>query len=189
MKRASLVVSGLALCAMIGATPAKAQGGVEFSLGGGLSLPLSEDFDDAFGLGWHGLAALSFTPADFPLGFQLDGMYQRFGAEDIGGVDVDTDFRLIQGTANAVYRFQTAETSQFRPYLIGGVGLYNSDFTGDDAPDLDSETDFGLNAGAGFDMKFGNVGLFIEGRFHNVFTEDENTSFIPITAGVRFGGS
>jgi hypothetical protein len=67
--------------------------------------------------------------------------------------------------------------------------LYNMKLTGDDVPDnLDSETDFGINAGAGFDFQAGAVGLFIEGRFHNVFTEDESTNFIPITVGVRLGG-
>ena len=54
--------------------------------------------------------------------------------------------------------------------------------------DAESESDFGVNAGAGFDFQLGSVGLFVEGRFHNVFTEDNSTSFIPITAGIRFGG-
>jgi hypothetical protein len=70
------------------------------------------------------------------------------------------------------------------------VGLYNGKVTGDDViGDPESETDFGINAGAGFDFVAGAVGLFVEGRFHNVFTEDESTNFIPITVGVRLGGS
>lgn len=55
-------------------------------------------------------------------------------------------------------------------------------------PAWKSETKFGLNAGAGFDFKAGSVGLFIEGRFHNVFTDESDAQFIPITVGVRFGG-
>jgi hypothetical protein len=31
--------------------------------------------------------------------------------------------------------------------------------------------------------------VFVEGRFHNVFTEGDNTNFIPFTVGVRFGGN
>jgi hypothetical protein len=54
---------------------------------------------------------------------------------------------------------------------------------------VESVTKFGINAGAGFDFKAGAAGVFLEGRFHNVFTEGDNTSFIPITVGVRFGGS
>ncbi len=53
----------------------------------------------------------------------------------------------------------------------------------------ESETDFGINGGAGFDFVAGSLSLFVEGRFHNVFTEGESSNFIPITVGVRLGGS
>jgi hypothetical protein len=49
-------------------------------------------------------------------------------------------------------------------------------------------TDFGINAGAGFDFKAGSAGLFVEGRFHDVFTDGGSTQFIPITVGIRLGG-
>jgi hypothetical protein len=178
------VVVGAVLLATVGAAPAVAQ--ARFSLGGGLTVPLG-DFDDAVGTGWHGLAALGFQPADLPVGFQIDGMYQRFGFDEVPD-DFDANFQLIQGTANVVYTFTTAEESTFHPYLIGGVGLYNAKATGDDVGDTESQTDFGVNAGAGFDFRLGSVGLFVEGRFHNVFTEDNSTNFIPITAGIRLGG-
>ncbi|MBA3260265.1 MAG: outer membrane beta-barrel protein [Gemmatimonadales bacterium] len=187
MERLSQVLSGLALTAVLGATPAMAQG-AEFSLGGGLTLPLS-DFGDVSNTGWHGLAAVSFAPSSFPLGIQIDGMYQRLGVEDFGGIDSDISTQIIQGTANVIYKFKTSEDSQFRPYLIGGPGVYNFKATGGDAGDGESSTDFGINAGAGFDVKLGSVGAFIEGRFHNVFTEGSDLNFIPITLGVRLGGN
>lgn len=182
-------VLGAALMASVGAAPAVAQGGASFSLGGGLTLPLS-DFGEVAGTGFHGLAAVSFVPANFPVGIQVDGMFHRLGVDDdpVFG-DVDANFQIIQGTANVVYRFANSPDTKVRPYLIGGVGLYNSKLTGDDVPDgFGSDTDFGVNAGAGFDFVAGSVGLFVEGRFHNVFTEDDNTNFIPITVGVRLGG-
>jgi hypothetical protein len=52
----------------------------------------------------------------------------------------------------------------------------------------ESSTDFGVNAGAGFDFQAGSVGLFVEGRFHNVFSDGSDGTFIPITVGIRFGG-
>jgi hypothetical protein len=55
--------------------------------------------------------------------------------------------------------------------------------------DPGSNTDFGINGGAGFDFQAGALGLFVEGRFHNVFSDPDNTNFIPITVGVRLGGS
>jgi hypothetical protein len=187
------VVLGAVLMATAGATTAVAQG-AKFSVGGGLTLPLS-DFGDIASTGWHGLAAVGFQPANLPVGFQIDGMYQRFGFEDAPD-GFDANFQVIQGTANVVYTFTTAEESTFHPYLIGGGGVYNLKATGDDVPDTESETKFGLNAGAGFDFQAGNVGLFVEGRFHTVFNgtidtetlEESNANLIPITVGIRFGG-
>ena len=182
------VALGAALMAAVGAAPAMAQT-AKFSVGGGLTLPLG-DFGDASSTGWHGMAAVGFQPANLPVGFQLDGMYQRFGVE--GAPDnFDGHTQIIQGTANVVYTFTTAESSQFHPYLIGGVGLYNAKPTGDDLTALigdESSTDFGINGGAGFDFQAGSVGLFLEGRFHNVFSDGSDGTFIPITVGVRFGG-
>ena len=184
------VVLGAVLMASVGAAPAVAQGGAKFSLGGGLTLPLSE-FGDVASTGFHGLAAVSFQPTGFPVGIQVDGMYHRLGVDDdpIGG-DIDANFQVIQGTANAVYRFANSADSKVRPYLIGGVGLYNAKLTGDDVPDgVGGNTDFGINGGAGFDFVAGSVALFVEGRFHNIFSDGESTNFIPITVGVRLGGS
>jgi len=188
MRAIRSVVLGMVFMASVGAAPAVAQG-AKFSLGGGLTLPLG-DFGDVASTGFHGLAAVGFQPANLPVGFQLDGMYQRFGVE--GAPDnFDGNTQIIQGTANVVYTFTTAQESTFHPYLIGGVGLYNSKPTGDDFQALvgdESSTDFGVNAGAGFDFQAGSVGLFVEGRFHNVFSDGSDGTFIPITVGVRFGG-
>ena len=161
--------------------------GAEFSLGGGLDLPLG-NFDDAAKMGFHGLAGVSFIPNAWPVGIQVDGNYSRFSDD----TPLDVKFQMIYGTANVVYKFKSSEDSKFRPYLIGGGGVYNFKATGNDVPDVpgvdNSVTKFGLNAGAGFDIKAGAAGLFVEGRFHDIFTDGENTKFIPITVGVRFGG-
>jgi hypothetical protein len=178
------VVLGAVLMASVGAAPAAAQG-AEFSLGGGVSIP-SGSFDDFAKLGWHGTAAVSFVPQNVPVGFQVDGSFSRLSDDSPAALKS----QLIYGTGNVVYKFKVAEETKFRPYLIGGGGVYNLDVKGDDAdPNAESVTKFGINAGAGFDFKAGSAGVFVEGRFHNVFTEGDNTSFIPITVGVRFGGS
>ena len=49
----------------------------------------------------------------------------------------------------------------------------------------DSETDFGLNGGLGMTYTLGQVGVFAEGRFHNVFTSEEDIQYIPILVGAR----
>jgi opacity protein-like surface antigen len=182
-------VACLAISTALASAPVHAQG-AEFSLGGGATIPLG-NFGDVAKTGWNGLVGVSFTPPTLPLGFQVDGMYQRLGV-DGGGLDLDATNQIIQGTANAIYKFKTAETSPVRPYLIGGVGVYNFKTVGDDADlfgDGDSSTDFGINLGAGFDFKLSSIGAFVEGRFHDVFTDGENVRFLPITVGIRLGGS
>jgi hypothetical protein len=192
MKFLAKGVAALTVATLLSAPGLKAQG-VEFGLGGGVGVPLG-NFDDESQLGWHGLAELSFVPEGWPVGIQFDGSYQQFALDDAAAPPGFTDLktRLMLGTGNIVFKFKTSEESTFRPYLIGGAGIYNSKLTGQDDPgDIlgGGTTDFGLNAGAGFDIKAGGLGLFVEGRFHDVFTEGEDLRFIPVTLGLRFGGS
>ena len=186
MRVASKSVAALALGMLLSAPAARAQG-AEFALGGGIGIPLGS-FDDVSKLGWHGLAAVSFVPNGSPVGIQFDGQFQQYKLDGTG----DLKNRLLIGTGNIVYKFKTSEDSRFRPYLIGGGGVYNLKTTGNVTPGTLFEggvTKFGINAGAGFDFKAGGAGLFLEGRFHDVFTSGENVKFIPITVGIRFGGS
>jgi hypothetical protein len=191
MRALSKGVAALAVGMLLGAPALRAQG-AEFSLGGGVGIPLG-DFDESAKTGWHGLAAVSFVPNGWPVGIQIDGSYQQFGLDDAAFPGFDgLKNRLLVGTGNLVFKFKTSEESTFRPYLIGGGGVYNSKVTGSDDPgDVlpGGETKFGVNAGAGFDFKAGSAGLFVEGRFHNVFTDESNTQFIPITVGIRLGGN
>ena len=190
MRELRIGVVGAVLLAMALAVPAVAQ--VRFSLGDGATLPAGT-FDDVANTGWHGVGAIGFQPADFPIGFQVDGMYHRFGFE---AEALDAEWQMIQGTANIVFAFNTSEESKFHPYLIGGVGGYNVKAVGDDAEGADSETNFGVNAGAGFDFDLGNVAAFVESRFHAIFggtvdpetLDDATANFVPITIGIRFGG-
>ena len=184
--------AALALGMLLSAPAARAQG-AEFSLGGGASIPLST-FGDFAKTGFNGMVAVSFAPSSFPLGIQIDGMYQRLKNEDI--IPGGRSSQILQGTGNLIYKFKTSEESTFRPYLIGGVGIYNfKQVSGDDVagPGVGNTgstgTDFGLNGGAGFDFKAGSIGLFLEGRFHNVFNSGEDTKFIPLTVGIRLGGN
>ena len=174
---------------MLVSAPAVRAQGAEFSIGAGPTVPLG-DFGDVANIGYHGLVAVSFVPGSFPLGIQLQGMYQRLKFDDD---PADRSSQIIQGTANLVYKFKSSEESRFRPYLIGGAGIYNFKAVGGDDVSPPGEgstaTDFGINGGAGFDIKAGGIGLFLEGRFHNVFSEGSSTNFIPITLGVRLGGN
>jgi opacity protein-like surface antigen len=182
-----LVISGLVA---LTAGQAAAQTPVSFGLGGGVTIPLGST-SDVLKTGWHGMALVRFKPAASPVGFQVDGMYQRLGFSDETEAAIgEGKAQVINGTANVVFSFPVSEETRFRPYLIGGVGIYSTKFKLDSGVDSDSESDFGFNAGAGFDVGFGGGTFFVEGRFHNVLVSDfDDTKFIPITVGLRFGGN
>jgi hypothetical protein len=172
---------------MLLTAPALHAQGAEFTLGGGVGVPTGT-FDDAVKTGWLGLVGVSFVPNQWPVGIQIDGQYQQYKFDGSSSLKE----RFLIGTANIVFKFKTSEESKVRPYLIGGPGIYNLKATGtNDIGTITSggTTKFGFNAGAGFDFKAGSAGLFIESRFHDVFTSGPNTKFIPITAGIRIGGS
>jgi hypothetical protein len=172
----------MGLASSVGATALPAQTPVQFGLGGGVSIP-SGAASDGLKTGWHGTALVRFKPAASPVGFQIDGSYQQLSFDGGGGKD-----QIIDGTANVVYEFATSEGSQFRPYLIGGGGVYNIKAKPDVGPSP-SATKFGINAGAGFNFGSSSTSFFVEGRFHNVFVPGSDFNFIPLTVGVRFGGA
>jgi hypothetical protein len=167
---------------MVGGSAVSAQTPVQFGVGAGITVPTGGT-DNGLKTGWHGTALVQFQPTSSPVGFQVDGSYHQLGFDDGGGED-----EIIHGTANIVYAFSTASETQFRPYLIGGGGVYNIKAKPDVGVSV-SDTKFGINVGAGFNIRSSGVGFFVEGRFHDVLVSGPDFHFIPITAGVRFGGS
>ena len=115
---------------------------------------------DGLETGWDIGASLRATPHNWPIDLQLDLMA------------VDLNSTLFQATIGVVYDFGSSSNA-FRPYLIGGLGLYDGNF--------------GLNAGIGVDFAVVNApfGFFAETRFHRVFEDPQDISFIPINAGIR----
>ena len=175
----------LGLAVVLSAQAAHAQM-MSFGLGGGVVVPTGT-LADGNSTGWSGTALLRVQPPVSPVGFQVDAFYTRFGLDGIDGHS-----RLLGGTANAVFAFPGSSLA--RPYLIGGVGLYNGKTTITGLGSSDATTKFGVNAGAGFDFGLGKAKLFAEGRFHAMFksvtdvaTGAEKTAYmIPLTVGLRF---
>ena len=177
MKRIPGAIVALSLAAMIPLSNAQAQESgsnrsVSFGLAAGATFPMG-DFGDGYDTGFNVMGTLGMQPASLPVGLRFDLAYNSLGSK--GPWD---DARIISGTANAV--LSVSNSGGMRPYLIGGVGLYNLDGSGD------SETKFGLNAGGGIDFALSGFNTFLEARFHSVFTENDNTNYIPLVFGIRF---
>jgi opacity protein-like surface antigen len=177
---------GIALA--LGAHVAQAQTGMSLGLGGGAAMPTGT-LANGNTTGWSSQLVARVKPGASPVGLQLDGFYNRFGLE--GGIEGNS--RLLGGTANAVFAFPTG--SRARPYLIGGLGVYNGKTTIDGLGSSESQTKWGANAGAGFDVGVGkHAAVFAEGRFHAIFKgvtdattlEEETAYMVPLTVGLRW---
>lgn len=172
--------SFMGVAAALAFSAADAQAQVGFSVAGGPTFATG-DMGDAMDMGYHAKAAVGFSIPMIPVALEADGMFTRFNASG----DVDAHFQVLSGSLNARINIPTPGIS---PYIIGGVGMYNGKFGGDDVPDgVESETDIGVNIGAGVSMGLvGMGGVFAEARLHNVFSEGESMRFVPVSIGIRF---
>jgi hypothetical protein len=179
MSRKLLAVAAFALMAPIAA----AQGQLKFGIGAGATIP-SGDLSDATETGYHLLATAGIAPPLSPVGFRVDGMFNQMNFKS---TLLDGESARIMGlNANAVLGMPGAMVVS--PYAIGGVGFYNtsSSIDGDE-----SESDIGVNIGAGVKFGLAGFGAFAEIRFHHLFKEEVSGTtpkfqFIPITFGITF---
>jgi hypothetical protein len=178
MSRNTFIVAALALLAPV----AVAQAQINFGIAAGASVP-SGNFANSVETGYHLMATAGLQPPLAPIGLRVDGMFNEFNAK----APATSKLRVMGVTANAVLSMPGAIV--LSPYVIGGVGMYNTRST---APNVPSNGDFGFNVGAG--IKFGLAGFsaFGEARWHSVKSNNTTTSaddsfrFIPITFGIIF---
>lgn len=166
---AAVVVGILALSPR--ATSAQAR----FGISGGLAAPMS-DLGDAADLGYNVTAGLFFGGTHVPIGARVDGSINGFSLKNFSD-----DVRVLDATVNGVVNISQVPTS---PYIIGGVGIYNSKFG-----EADSQNAVGLNLGGGLRFPIGEFTTFFEARYHLMLGDREvgaNLQFIPITFGVVF---
>lgn len=204
MTRIRGILATLGLATVVIAPSARAQSlaparTTDFGLAAGVAFPQGDGLDGV-NTGFNLSGSLGIRPVNMPVGFRLEASYSRFGADgftfadESGSISADGNLSFLAGTGNVVLAIPTA--SAIRPYVIGGLGIYrltahiDARLTGGEGSgtfsQTESETKFGLNGGAGLEFPVRTVRAFVEARFHSVFTEGENSNFIPITFGVRF---
>jgi opacity protein-like surface antigen len=188
MRTLSRSLMALAAVASLFAQPAQAQ----FSLGlaGGATVP-SGDLNDRQNLGYNGLVAVQLGMPLMPVQLRADLQYNSFGGRNFndafGQARAGTDTRVISGSLNAVVNLLPGP---IKPYLIGGVGYYDSRFGGTNAA---STRQFGFNGGAGVKFSLIGASIFAEARVHevrngtvNVGAGNSQARFIPVMVGVMF---
>ena len=151
----------------------------QLSVGGGVAVPTG-DLGQAQSAGWHGQVSMGYRPPLFPLGFRVDGLYHDM-AGDLEGA---ANFRTAAVSGNLVLE---APGLVVRPYLIGGVGYYNTKFQ-----NTTSRNDVGLNGGVGLKFRLADLESFVEARYHTAMNaigpegNERSARFVPITFGISF---
>jgi hypothetical protein len=184
-------------------TASTTQRPIEFLIGGGVTVPVS-DARDAFKNGVNGTAAIVFHSAALPIALRAGFTFQRFDMKDIqfAGVtqDVSGNGKLMGGLLNASFE---VPVGFIRPYVTAGAGIYNLKVTADNVPTFpggdvigstsqsESDTKWGINGGAGLKIGLGRVNAFVEGRVDNVYTDKgmidtKSIKTVPVTVGISF---
>ncbi|MGI9089940.1 MAG: outer membrane protein, partial [Gemmatimonadaceae bacterium] len=129
-------------------------------------------------------------------GLRLDAAYNSFDVKsellsDAGVDNASGNVRVLGFTGNLVFPIPL-QAVMVRPYLIGGIGLYNVRASatirdqGNSTSDSMSENKFGFNLGGGVSIPLSGFNTFIEARYHRVNMQDGSFAYVPITVGVMF---
>lgn len=177
MKRRVLAV--LAVVCVVGAGSLSAQN-ARFGVGGGLLMPMG-DYNTFDKPGFIFGAGVVVPVGTAPVALRIEGSYSQTSHDGVGGKS-----KIIGGMASLVYSFTGA--GSVTPYVLGGLGFYNLkvDITGAGST---STSKIGFGGGGGLRFPMGSASLFVEARYMNIATSGGATAFVPIIAGVSFGGS
>lgn len=180
MSRRAIALVAVAAALVSAPVALEAQSPVRFGLAAGATFPTG-DAADFTEWGYHISGSVTGKPALSPVGLRGEVMFHQLKGKqvetDFGDIDAP-DVNVIAGIVNAEIGMSGVAA---RPYFIGGLGMYRLS-----ADDVDSETKFGFNLGAGIDFGLAGFSAFAEARFHNIMTENESTNIIPISFGLRF---
>lgn len=171
-----------------------------FGLGAGAAVP-SSGLDDVYSTGFNVTGTLGWR-SESPLGVRLTGSYNQFDGRSFAG-GISADAASSWGAAgDLTLDLPFNRNGRSALYLLGGGGVYG--FSGWDIDDEDfdellndgvvdepeairgNSTNFGVNAGVGLRFPVGNSSLFLEGRYVNVFADNQDVRFFPITLGINF---
>lgn len=160
-------VLGLFMLAVCSST-ASAQLPLQFSVNGGIAVPLRNDAD-FLDNGIHVGVGLKFPI----IPVQIEGAFDKLSGEGTA-----EDLKVLSGGVALPFQV-TPPLLPVSVYVILGGGLYRQD------ADNGSVTDFGLNGGAGARIGLGGFGLFAEGRGIVVFSDVNKLTYGTLALGVR----
>jgi opacity protein-like surface antigen len=203
MSRFRRATHAVVVPSLVALASARAQGlQPRFGVGASIAIPRG-DFHavangEGFNTGWQGMGLVAVNLPARRLGLRFDVSY---GANS-GNAQLNNDLTTSLGQssteqvkllgANLDLTYALPSAARIRPYLLGGLGIYHVTIsvTSGSATTDDTATKVAWNLGAGATYHLARVALFLEARYVSVAAAASfpRTTFLPITAGVRFGG-
>lgn len=175
MRRFGLAV--LAVVALLVAPGAASAQDVRWGIGAGLLMPVG-NYGDADKMGFvGGVGGTYWMP-----GVGIRGELTLSTTGHDGGVSGST--RIVGGMASIVYALSSAMGP--RPYVMGGLGLYNVRTDVGGIAGSETGVGFGVGGGVSFNLGAGGSRLFAETRFTSISTTGSALTFLPIVVGISF---
>ena len=187
MKRSTLWL--LAAAALVASTvavsPVAAQRNKTTFMGisAGASLP-NGDLGNTASSGYSIAGHFYYNPSKTKqIGTRFDLGYDSWSPKN----SADASLRSLAIVANVIAK-SGSNTSTYRPYVVGGVGVFKTrvEFRGAGGIALDESSDLGGQLGVGVDIPLSGFTTFIEARYVMVSRSPSSWSYIPITVGLHF---
>lgn len=154
---------------------AQTQGALRVGMAAGVTTPLSAYASDK-DVGYHLALVFDIRVPATPFGFRIDGQFH-----EMKFTGNSTKEQILMATGDAILKVPTG--TMVVPYLIGGVGIYNS--RRNLFLSKNGSTDPGVNVGGGLRFELVDVTTFIEARYHRT-SGDANIRMLPVSLGILF---
>jgi opacity protein-like surface antigen len=181
MKRTLLAGFVVGILAAVPAATLSAQG-VRWGVNAGLLMPMG-DYKKIDKSGWIVGGGATYWLTGGMLGVRGDVSYGQTKAKT--GVTPHST-KIAGAMASLVYGLGSSSASM-RPFLTGGLGLYNVKFDFTTSSASETKVAFGIGAGLMFKLGTGGLRAVIATRYTSVATSGSSTTFLPITVGLTFG--
>ena len=155
---------------------------VRVGVSGGLSVPTG-DLGDRVDAGYSIAGHVFLKPSSMKsVRLRGDVSYDRFAYQG----NIDGHRSNLGFVGNALLDLTT--DGGVKPYVLGGFGAFKGKIstTAGSASLSTSSTDVGIQVGGGLTFELSGFSTFLEAKYVNVFTNNNNTGYLPITFGVRF---
>ncbi len=171
---------------------AHAQGGppesdrvISIGLGGGVTVPVS-DLKESFKNGFNGQGFIRLRMPGLPIQPRLEFTYNRFSLKDVNFKSSGTG-QILSGLAGIQVHLLPGPV---RPYVLASLGPFKVT-SNPDSLGSTSQTKFGINGGAGVEIKLKGLSLYVEGRVNNVYTDSglvdaSSIKLVPVTFGIVY---